>query len=145
MTERTPAGGDRSEITFLDASGNVLPDERGAAEVKICEYAGDIMIRRYYMEIAPADRIPTWTPPGDTPDEPHAADTTKLSTWDIYDSDNGILRLATTTDSLLHAVGLAGADEAEQRRFLANMLTMPAWNAAPDELKQDVTHWLARH
>lgn len=144
MTERTPAGGDRSEITFLDANGNPVDSAADAVEAEIREYVGDVMIRRTYMEAPRADRTPTWTPPGQAVGEPDAYDFAK-NTWDVWANDEGSYRLATTTDSLLQAVGLATAPEAEQRDFLINLMRLPSWNAAPLELKQDVTHWLATH
>jgi Na+-translocating ferredoxin:NAD+ oxidoreductase RnfD subunit len=144
MNERTPAGGDRSEITFTDATGKVLPDATGAVEAEIREYADNIMIARTYMAVPTPDQIPTWTPPGDVLAEPDVADAVK-STWNVWASDDGILRLVTTVDSLLDAMGLTNASVAEKRDFLLNLLKLPSWQAAPLELKQDVAHWIAQH
>jgi len=144
MNERTPAGGDRSEITFTDATGKVLPDATGAVEAEIREYADNIMIARTYMAVPAPTTLPTWSPPGDVLAEPDVADAVK-STWNVWAYDDGILRLATTTASLLDGVGLSSAPEAEQRDFLINLLKLPSWQAAPLELKQDVAHWLAQH
>lgn len=143
MNQRTPSGGDRSEATYFGPDGNVLPNADGAVNVVVREYVGDVMIARTYMSLeAPT---PTWTPPGDAVGEPEAADTTKLGTWDVWDNVDGLLYLATTTASLLHAVGMTAAPVEEQRQFLATLITLPAWTAAPTELKQDVADWLARH
>lgn len=144
MNERTPAGGDRSEVTFTDATGKVLPDATGAVEAEIREYAEDVMIARTYMAVPAPTTLPTWTPPGAVLAEPDVADSTK-NTWGVYDQDHGIYRLANTTASLLSATDMGHADVEAQRRFLLNLMTLPSWQAAPPELKQDVSHWLAQH
>lgn len=143
MTERTPAGGDRSEITFLDNEGRPTDGPERAVEAEIREYAGDVMIRRTYMARGDAEELPMWTPPGEVRAEPDVSDPTK-NTWNVWDSDEGIYRLATTVESLLSALGKDRATEAEQRAFLTNLTTLPSFRAAPPELKQDVAQWLAR-
>ena len=142
MTERTPAGGDRSEITYFDRDGNITTTPDDAVEVEIREYAGDILIARTYMDRTAV--TPTWTPPGDVLAEPDVSDQAK-NTWSVYSHDDGIFRLANTVDSLLSAMDMGAAAPQEQRAFLLNLMSLPSWAAAPLELRQDAAHWLTQH
>lgn len=140
MNETTPAGGTRSEATYLDANGAPLPSAVGATEVVIREYAGNIMIRRTYMELD--TRLPQWTNPGTTGTEPEVFDFAK-NTWDVYTQDDGNYRLVTTLTDLMNVLGIDHLEPAEQRDRILTLMTMPSWQAAPADLKADTAHWLA--
>lgn len=135
---RTPAGGDRSEITFTDAEGGRVDNADAAAAAEIVEYAGDYEIARTYMTRGPA--TPEWTPPGEVPAD--VAEFVK-DTWDVYVRDgSGIYQLVTTLPGLLEALEVANHPEAAQRAAVEQFTTAAAWQAAPDSLKATVQDWL---
>lgn len=60
-------------------------------------------------------------------------------TWD-YRMANGTP--VTTLDQLLRTVERSSASEAQRRKSIKHMTTLPSWNAAPAKLKKEVESYL---
>lgn len=153
MIERegpTPLGGTRSTGVFFAADGTEVDDPAIAVRGEITEYDdNDVELGRTYFDRDPRqDGGIDLTPPqhdasGNMPEE--GSDFTK-ATWDIWHVEDGIWhRPVETRAELLRALGWAGAPEREQFENLCNLLSLPAWDAAPAKLRDEVYSWLESH
>lgn len=62
----------------------------------------------------------------------------KVQRWDVYAGD----KLLDTLDELIDLMQMADQPVVEQKRAVRAFTGLPAWEAAPDSLKQQVVEFL---
>ncbi len=126
-----------STVRWLDAQGRETgPDDAVAAEVHHHDAEGN-EVGRTYADLTGGDPRPA-------PDEvvdPANADALKASSWDLWDMEaGGPLR---TLPALTRVLGVDESPVPAQRRALAEFMLLPAWQAAPAQLRRAVSAFLA--
>lgn len=129
-------------VTYLDADGNAVDGPERAASLEVQEFDDQgVPTGRTYLERPAGGSAIAWasTPEEEDIADPDVADGFTKGTWDLYDPQTG--EPVTTREQLCRALG-TGDDPAAQRGALGDLLGLPSWQAAPDELKTDVRAWL---
>lgn len=126
---------------WFDSAGQPVESARDAETGEIVELIGGYEVRRTYVDLS--DRNRQLEVPAELSDlEPINTDITK-GTWDLWLlGEDRQMRLVTTLEQLLQVLEVDRLPLPEQRQRVGNFLGLPAWEAAPSELKAEVYAWL---
>lgn len=130
-------GAIRSELRGYDKSGLESEDPASAEVIVITEWDSDgNLVWSTTAGAQSLDGQAAWDPMPPAAGEYNDPWNTELGkgTWDVWVEDNS--RLVETLDELYRTLGWAETkDEAERVLSLANLVTLPSWEAAPARLK----------